>query len=405
MSRALLAVAVVALAALGAGCGAEDEPRTLPGRAFPAAVPDGFFGINGQGLRPLAEDGELDLLDRHLDVIAAGGIDFVRANTDWPRIEPGPPLGGEHTYLLDGLDDWVRALAQHGLRWEAVVMGVPTPPWAAHRGAVKVCGSRAAPARAADVAALAAALATRYGRGGTFWKAEPDVPYLPVIEYELWNEPNLGSFWCPIPDPPAYAAVADATADAILAADPKATVIYGGLAAFEKTKVEGPGDAVYSAARFLERTIAAAPALARKLDQIAVHAYGARPAGVLERLAAQRRAVREAGLGEMPITFNETGWYTSGAGPIAPVSEEERAIYLAEVTAAVARSNCGVASFAPHTWITRELNPASIEDYYGIADPETAEPYPTAGAYLDQVLLYEGRGTEAPPDEEIAVCR
>ena len=404
MSRALLAVGLTAVAVLAPACGGVDELEGLPPRAFAPAVPEGFFGINGQGLRPLAERGELDTLDRHLAAIAAGGVDFVRANIDWPREEPRPPADGTHSYEFAGLDAWVRALARHGLRWEVAVMGVPTPPWAADEGAAKVCGSRAVPASADDVAALAGALAERYGRRGSLWRQNSGLEYLPVTDYELWNEPNLGSFWCPIPDPPAYAQVAEASADAILAVDPEATLILGGLAAFERTKVKGPGDAVMSTERFLRRALAAAPGLARKLDLIGAHAYGARPAGVLDRLAYQRSAIRAAGLGERPISFNETGWPTSGLGPIAPLAEDERAAHLSEVTAAVASSDCGLDSFAPHTWITREQQPANIEDWYGIADPQTAQPYPTAVAYFEQVLLYEGRGPEPPPTDVVPIC-
>ena len=405
MPRALLAVCVATIVALAGGCGDEYEPGELPPRTFDPAVPDGFFGINGQGLRPLAEDGELDLLDDHLSGVAAGGVDFVRANVDWPRIEPQPPRRGRHTYDLGGLDRWVRALADHGLRWQAVVMGMPTPAWAADPGAAKVCGSRAAPARAADVAALARALAERYGRGGSLWKRNPGLPYLPVTEYELWNEPNLGSFWCPVPNPTAYAKVAEASAEAIRALDSRATLVLGGLAAFDQTTIDGPGEAIVASGRFLERTLAAAPSLRRKLDVIGAHAYANRPDGVFDRLAYQRRAVRQAGLGEKPLSFNESGWYTSGElGPVEPVPEDVRAAYVGEVTEAVARSNCGLASFAPHTWITLETDPASIEDWYGIADPESGEPYPTAQAYFDQVLLYEGRGSEPPPTAVERIC-
>lgn len=405
MSRALLAVAVAMVPLLVAGCGEDEEqPASLPPRTHAPAVPDGFFGINGQGLRPLAEDGELELLDRHLAAIAAGGLDFVRSNIDWPRLEPAPPEDGRHTYELAGLDDWVEALAGHGLRWEVAVMGVPTPSWAVDPAAAKVCGSRAFPARAADVAALAEALAERYGTRGSFWRQKPDIEYLPVTDFEIWNEPNLGSFWCPIPQPSAYAAVATASADAIRSADPKATVMLGGLAAFEQTTIEGPGNAIVSSEEFLRRMLAAAPRLAGQLDVIGVHAYGARPPAVLDRLAYQRRATRAAGLGQRPMSFNEVGWYTSGVGPLPAIAEDVRATYLGEVTSAVARSDCDVESFAPHTWITREVDSGSSEDWYGIADPATAEPYPTAEAYFEQVLLYEGRGAEAPPTDPVAIC-
>lgn len=404
MSRLAVALAALTLALAAGACGEDDEPPSLPARQHDAAVPPGFFGINGQGLRPLAEDGELDLLDDNLAQIAAGGVEFVRANIDWPRLEPAAPRAGKHTYAFAGLDAWVTALAQRGLTWAPAVMGVPTPPWAVDQDAAKVCGLRAFPARNGDFAALAGALATRYGAGGTFWRQHPHVAEHPVSHYELWNEPNLGSFWCPAPDPKAYAALADAGADAILAADPGATLVLGGLAGFHTTDATGPGDARYASGAFLRRMLVARPALAAKLDIVAVHAYGARTDGVLRALARQRAAVDSTALAGKPLAYNEVGWYTSGVGATPAVSEEERASYLAEVTAAVAQSNCGIASFAPHTWITREQSPLDLEDWYGIADPETGEPYPSGQAYLDQVLLFEGRAEVPPPTGTVAVC-
>lgn len=404
MPRLAAALCALALVLGSGGCGADDGP-TLPERKFEPAVPAGFFGINGQGLRPLAEDGELELLDANLGEIAAGGVEFVRANIDWPRLEPNAPGPNGRAYEFAGLDAWVEALARHGLTWAPAVMGVPTPRWAVDPAAAKVCGLRAFPARTGDYAALARTLAARYGREGDFWEENPDVPYHPVTHYELWNEPNLGSFWCPVPDPVAYAALADGGADAILAIDPDATLVLGGLANFHKTDVTGPGDARYATAAFLRRMLAARPGLARKLDVIGVHAYGARPAGALRGLARQRAAVDAAGLAGKPLAYNEVGWYTRGLGATPPVDEDERAEYLAEVTAAVARSECGVVAFAPHTWRTREQDPLDIEDWYGIADPETGEPYPTARAYLREALLFEGRGPEAPPGQAEAICR
>jgi hypothetical protein len=405
MSRLAAALAALTLALAAGACGEDEAPPTLPARQFEAAVPPGFFGVNGQGLRPLAADGELELLDEHLARIAAGGVDFVRANIDWPRLEPDAPRAGEHAYHFDGLDAWVRALAHHGLTWAPAIMGVPTPQWAVDRDAAAACGLRAYPARNADFAALAGAIAERYGRGGAFWRGHPDLPRLPATHFELWNEPNLGSFWCPIPDPEQYAALADAGADAILAVDRGATLVLGGLAGLHKTEVRGPGEAWVAAAAFLRRMLAARPGLERKLDVIGVHAYAATAAGVLDALARQRAAVDSTPLRGRPLALNEVGWYTSGVGPQPAVPEEERAAYLAEVTNAVARSNCGIESFAPHTWVTVEQNPASLEDWYGIADPGTGEPYPTATAYLDQVLLFEGRGSEPPPTQTAAICR
>jgi hypothetical protein len=403
VAHALTLVAILA----AAGCGEAEGPQApdqLPPRMHPAAVADGFFGINGQGLRPLAEDGRLDLLADQLDRIAAGGIDFIRANIDWTLVEPAAPEHGRHAYDFAGLDAWVRALAERGLRWQLQVVGVPTPQWAPDPGAARLCGARAAPARAGDVAALSGALARRYGRDGSFWAAHPDLAYEPVTEYELWNEENYGSFWCPAPHPGDYAELADLSARAIHGVDPRADVVLGGLAGFRDTNVSGAGGGAHiSSPVFLRHMLVARPELAREIDVVGVHAYGHDPAAVLDTVAFQRRAVDASALRGKPLSVNEVGWYTAGVGPdVTP--EETRADYLGEVTHDLAESDCGIVSLAPHTWISAESDPANAEDWYGIADPTSGDPYPTGVAYIDQVLVFEGRTEQAPPTTPTQVC-
>ena len=78
-------------------------------------------------------------------------------------------------------------------------------------------------------AAFAAALADRYGTAT--WKRNPRVPPLPVTTYEVWNEPNLRTFWGGRePDAKRYAALFLTARRALKRADPKGRVIVGGLA-------------------------------------------------------------------------------------------------------------------------------------------------------------------------------
>lgn len=80
---------------------------------------------------------------------------------------------------------------------------------------------------AADFASFAAALAERYGPGGAFWRARPDLAADPVDTYEIWNEPDVGMFWAPASDPARYADLYLRARDAIKAVDPGARVIVG----------------------------------------------------------------------------------------------------------------------------------------------------------------------------------
>jgi hypothetical protein len=72
------------------------------------------------------------------------------------------------------------------------------------------------PLDATDYARFAGALATRYAAMG-------------VHAWEIWNEPNVGAFWNPAPDPAAYVTLLAGAYAAIHRADSAAVVVTGGL--------------------------------------------------------------------------------------------------------------------------------------------------------------------------------
>lgn len=379
--------ATVALAIGLSACGSDEPPRTPP---------RDFYGVNGVILRAWSSQGKAELVDRHLAQVKESGAAFVRATLGWQLVEPLPPVRGLRQYEFDDTDRWMEALAKHDLHWSLVGIGVPTPAWAADPTAPLACGGQRPPARIADFAAVMRAMAARYGSDGRFWELHPELPFLPVRDYEIWNAPNHGGDWCPTPDPDRYADLYAASQDAIEAADPAARVLVGGLGAFETQDPGSVGGARVHPREFLEGMLTSRPELAQTIDAVGIHVYAEDAQGVLDGVVDFRQAVDDAGLDGVDLIWNEVGWPTDGLGGFPPKTEAERAELLGELTRAALEMGCGIASFAPHTWVTPELDPRDPEDWFGIADPATGEPYPSALAFREAIA------GEAPPVTEPA---
>ncbi len=319
-----------------------------------------------------------------LSTIERLGPDFVRAQIGWQQLEPIPPAGGRPRFDFAASDRWVAALAEHHLRWYVFGVGIHTPTWAAKPGLPASCAAGSPPARPSDFAAAMAAVARRYGDGGAFWRAHPELPYEPVHDYEVWNAPNHAGDWCPSPDPAAYARLYAATEHAVHSADPGAEVIVGGLAT-GPAPGQGPASAQVEPGQFLSRMLAAVPALRGHVDAVGVHVYAPTGGAALMRIAAFRHELEAIGMGGVRISWNEVGWPTHGtAGSGYVVTELARALYLRQVADADLGA-CGVTSLAPHTWVSAEQDAADAENWYGIADPRSAQPYPSALAYAEAI--------------------
>lgn len=387
--RLLWLLAALALSAVVAGCGG-------PAPTSPAApkAPRGFFGVNGQSLRPLAGTRHGALLDRQLAAVEAGGLSFVRAPFDWTQVEPKPPPRGRATYDFHRTDAWVAALARHRLTWYLQGIGVPTPRWAASPASARVCGYRATPGAVGPFAALMARMAKRYGARGSFWRTHRNLPYEPARWFEIWNEPNFASFWCPKPQAARFARLALVSAVAIHAADSKAAVVLGGLAPFKRTGQQPGGYGHVGLAPFLRRVMAAEPRLRHEIDVVGVHTYGRDPRVLMRELAIDRNALRSAGIRRKPMSLNEVGWPTAGPGA---VPERRRAVYYRQLTRAITSTGCGLDSFAPFAWTTPQLNPSNPNDWFGIASPTSGQPYPSGSAYLDTARALDGPRADRPP--------
>ena len=225
------------------------------------------------------------------------------------------------------MDNLVALLASAGVRMTAVI---DTPPaWAAGSG------TDLSAAHYGDYAAFAAAFAARYGVGGSFWATHPALPYLPITDFEIWDEANSTNFWSHTVDAAAYAAALIPTAQAIHAADPSADVLASiGWQSFQ----------TYLTALY-------ADGVRGTINGIAFHPYAPDEYGIT-LLAQQLRALLiQLGDPALPIEITEIGQpvVASGTGAThaydGEVTDAARAATLSLAGDALARSDCGVTSY------------------------------------------------------------
>ena len=190
----------------------------------------------------------------------------------------------------------------------------------------------------------------RYGPRGSFWSSHPDVPKIPIRRWQIWNEPDIHSYWSVSPSwAPSYVRLLRSAHAAIKRADPGAKVVLAGLPNYVWTDLAK----VYAAG-------------GRNLfDVVAVHPYTKVPSGVITILRLVRNVMNRAGDGSKPMILTELGW-PSALGKVSiradfETTEVGQARKLAEVLPLLARvrRQLGLTGFYYYTWITHEVEHGS----------------------------------------------
>ena len=289
----------------------------------------------------------------------------------WELTEPHAPTGNIHAFNWSFDDVVASSLAQHGLRW------LPILDYTAVWARMYPRQLHSPPSSPTYYAEFAAAFASRYGPGGSFWREHPTLVPLPVETYEIWNEPDQASFWYPRPNPAAYDGLYVAARDAITAVQPTARVIVGGLAA---------------PTHFLTAMLRARPTIAGQLDGVGMHPYGRNPSAIMKAVSRTRTTLDSLHLAKVPLYVTEFGWTTrpSRGHDFAP--QRLRPSYIASTVTALGRTGCGVAAALIYTWVTLQRNPTNRQDWYGI-HPTMGGTSPDTTAFT--VALH--RATAAAP--------
>lgn len=375
---------VAAMALVASGISALAPPAS----AQQSRVRPDTFGMGGERLY------DLPVAARrvHAQKMAEQGVTFVRREAAWYSIEPEAPrlnlwtLQRTRSYRWDGgtpgrpgpgYDEFVYDLALAGLRWQPVL--AYSPRWAS-KNPWSDRYMFHPPNNNDDFAAFAGALAARYGRNGSFWKAHPELDSsLHVKVYELWNEPNLAGNWMPRPDPVAYGALWRAAHYKIKMTDPtypELAVIVGSLGVAQAHFVDDNGQYAYRDVDFVHDMFMAHPQMRGAVKGIGYHPYAGQSLGVVEdpiaTPASMVRRMRDelvngVNLPDVEIYITEIGHPTQGQGPFLVVpSDTERGEILYRTGDELSRSDCGVRQYVPHTWLSPESNPADQLDWMGI---------------------------------------
>lgn len=245
-----------------------------------AAVPLSFVGLYAEDTSGFADQARL-------------GVGIVRQPFDWSRVERSP---GDFDFSV--YDDFVGKAAAAGV---SVLPILARPPeFRSSRPPRSRSQAMYPPVSNADYAAFVYAAVERYGPMGTFWSSHPDVPFLPIHAWQVWNEPNIPNWWRSGPDPRRYVALLRAGAKAIRAADPGAEVVAAGL---PNSKLGVP---------FLKFLDGMYRAGARGwFDTLAIHPYAPSVGGVVS-LAERARVLMDRWHDRSRLWITEFGWSTGG---------------------------------------------------------------------------------------------
>lgn len=205
----------------------------------------------------------------------------------WADIEPNAPVNNLRTFDWATLDQFVLAAESRGIK--IVYTIYQTPPWAASSTAPDPYGSPGGasnPAQISHYSGFVSALAERY-RGRIF-------------AYEVWNEPDI-SFWTGTPA--QMAALEQACATAVRAADPDALVV---------APPTSGGDFYLSQLDWLERYLLAGGGT--HADVLACHFYSGKAENDIAKYAAIRGLFDAYGLASKPLWHDEAGLGYDGSG-------------------------------------------------------------------------------------------
>jgi hypothetical protein len=255
-----------------------------------AYLPAGFIGVSPQSAGT----------PKDYELMQQAGIYSVRLPLYWTVVEPENPAFSERHW--DAFDREVRLAAEAGL--EAFPFITASPKWVTPIG---IDLPVANPWERRAWGSFVRAAVDRYGPGGSFWREEDELPYLPVRRWEIWNEENIVTF-ATRPEPARFATMIRIAGRTIHREAPGSEVILGGL--FGRPLQIPPNVA---SGDYLSR-LYRSHNVKRYFDGVGLHPYVADARAMGAQLVNLRRIMRHHHDGSTPLYVTELGW-GSESGP------------------------------------------------------------------------------------------
>jgi hypothetical protein len=260
----------------------------------------GFYGVISA--EPLPGAAQLAQLGR-------GKVGTLRINLAWGSVQSGP----DAPYDWSHYDDVVGEAAKNGIRVLATVYSSPT--WAEPSPEYPPLGDRTP-----EFEDFARAAVRRYGSDGSFWREHSDLPKMPIVDWQLWNEPNSLLFWKPAPDPAAYLQLLRGFGSAVKGADPAAQILLGGLFPTPRGGMRMDDFLSYLYDHDGKDLF----------DAVAVHPYAADPANALDSVETARGIIDRFDDPDASLWITEVGWASGGEPSGLTVGPRRQAAYLRE---------------------------------------------------------------------------
>jgi hypothetical protein len=377
----------LALCALAAVPAAADAGRS---------VPQGFVGMVVEG--PALEPNRANLA-HEMTLMVRSGVETIRVVFPWGDEQPyanfqSVPQSKQHFYRnvngvptdFDYTDRIMALAAQRHIAILPVVWRAPS--WGAAQP-----GNLGSPPKNPDVyAQYAAALVNRYGPNGSFWAERPALPKMPIRTWQIWNEPNIGTFWSLQPFAANYVALLRTARQTILSLDPGARIAIAGLVNESWTALE----------QFYQ---AGGQGL---FDVMAVHPFTLKVGGVITILRKIRAVMAQHGDGAKPLTVTELAW-PSAVGKVkrkwlrgfeVTVAQQAERVRDAYALLARWRLRLNIEQVDWYSWLRYDAFRTETFDYAGLRHISShrfkIEDKPAAGAFKREALKLEGCKRKAP---------